>query len=65
MHLVQPSTPMAARAAGGLCGAGRSWAVGCGAWGPGEQPGAETRAGGVRKQRAPGDEWCGKPDWDT
>lgn len=30
MHLVQPSTPMAARAAGGLRGAGRSWAAGAG-----------------------------------
>ena len=30
MHLVQPSTPMVARAAGGLRGAGRSWAAGAG-----------------------------------
>lgn len=30
MHLVQPSTPMAARAAGGLRVAGRSWAAGAG-----------------------------------
>lgn len=48
MHLVQPSTPMAARAAGGLRGAGRCGATGRGAWGPGERPRTGTAAGGCR-----------------
>lgn len=44
MHLVQPSTPMAARAAGGLRGAGRAWAAGAGAGGLA----AWRAAGGLR-----------------
>lgn len=47
MHLVQPSTPMVARAAGSLRSGGRSWAV----WGAGpSEPG--VLAGGREAWRA-------------
>lgn len=65
MHLVQPSTPMAARAAGGLRGAGRSWAAGArgrgagraggpdgqGVSGRGEQDAEPERPAGARRGR--------------
>lgn len=69
MHLVQPSTPMAARAAGGLRGACLSWVSGAGpgglesGWGPGGRLGcADGRRGtgadegrrGTRTRRAGG-----------
>lgn len=69
MHLVQPSTPMAARAAGGLRGACLSWVSGAGpgglesGWGPGGQlgcadgrrgAGADEGRGGTRTRRAGG-----------
>lgn len=69
MHLVQPSTPMAARAAGGLRGACLSWVSGAGpgglesGWGPGGQlgcadgrrgSGADEGRGGTRTRRAGG-----------
>ena len=57
MHLVQPSTPMAARAAGGLRGACLSWASGAGpgglesGWGPGGRLGAQTGGAGQARTR--------------
>lgn len=65
MHLVQPSTPMAARAAGGLRGAGRSGATGRGAWGPGGRPRTGTAAGGLGAAGDARDEWRGRLGRDS